>query len=44
MEVTGVPLSLEVVGGPQANNNILVTEIYKASKSLTPGLKITRVK
>jgi hypothetical protein len=44
VEVTGVPINLQVADGPQANNSELATEICEASKSLTPGLKITRVR
>ena len=43
VEVTGVPLTLQVAGGAQANNNTLATEICEASRSLTPGLKPKRL-
>ena len=44
VEVTGVPLTLQVADGPQANNSELATEICEGSKSLTPELKIIRVR
>ena len=44
VEVTGVPLTLQVADGPQANNGTLAAEICESSKSLTLGLKIIRIR
>jgi hypothetical protein len=43
VEVLGVPLNTRVAGGKQANNETLASTITEASKSLTPGIRITRV-
>ena len=44
IEVPGVPVSLAVAEGSQADNIALATRIIDASKSIAPGLQITRIR
>jgi hypothetical protein len=43
VEVPGVPMSIPVAEGRQASNETLANRIREASKSLSPGLQITRI-
>lgn len=44
LEVLGVPLKLQVAGEKHADNQLLAQSICDASRGLSPGLQITRVK
>jgi hypothetical protein len=44
IEVPGVPVSLVVAEGSQADNTALAARIIDASKSIAPGLQITRIR
>src|ERR1700712_1025450 len=43
VEVPGVPLSTRVVCGKDGDNTLIATAICEASRTLAPGLRITRV-
>ncbi len=43
LEVPGVPLATPVVKGKQADNSALADRICEASKTLSPGLRITQI-
>jgi hypothetical protein len=44
IEVPGVPLSLQVACGRNADNSHLAARICEASRSIAPGLQITRIR
>lgn len=44
VEVPGVPLSMQVAGGKDADNTGLAESICTGSRGLTPGLQITRIR
>ena len=44
MEIPGVPLTVAVTGGKAADNTHLAHAICEASKSVSPGLQITRIR
>ena len=44
VEVPGVPLCTQVIGGKNADNAGLAEAICTGSRGLTPGLQITRIR
>ena len=44
VEVPGVPLTMRVAGEKSTDNALLAANIYEASKTLSSGLQITRIR
>jgi len=44
IEIPGVPLTIQVANGRNADNGALAAQICEESKSIAPGLQITRIR